>query len=229
MAYIRQEMKQEAKSQLSGKWGAVVGAFALFAVISGLISVIFYVDPNEITEVNYSSFMGLSFLSMIISLIVMSPLNLGWYILVLEVMRDLPVAFSHIFKGFKRIWAAIFTSFLYALFVSLWTLLLIIPGIIKSYSYAMCFYILADNDDVGALEAITRSRHMMNGHKGELFVLQLSFIPWFALCVITLGIACFYVMPYYNVTVANFYRRLKAENENESRIGHNEDFKDLAE
>lgn len=229
MAYIRKEMKQEAKSQLSGKWGAAAAAMALVMIVNSVLSIIFYIDPNEVTMANYGFMMSLGLISMFISLVIVAPLDLGWCIMSLEIMRGLPVAFSNIFKGFKRIWAAIFTSFLYVLFVSLWTLLLIIPGIIKSYSYAMCFYILADNDDVGALEAITRSRHMMNGHKWELFLLQLSFIPWFLLSILTLGLAMLYVGPYYNVTVANFYRRLKAENENESRIGHNEDFKDFAE
>ena len=93
----------------------------------------------------------------------------------------------------------------------LWSLLFVIPGIIKGYSYSMAFYILAENPDMTAKEAITESREIMNGHKWELFVLGLSFILWAFAIVFTLGIAAIYVEPYMQLTIANFYHNIKRQ------------------
>ena len=98
-------------------------------------------------------------------------------------------------------------------FIFLWSLLLIIPGIIKSYSYAMTPYILVDKPELSANEAIEESMRLMSGHKFDLFYLQLSFIGWFILALLTAGIGFLWLTPYYNSTVASFYLSLKAEDE----------------
>ncbi|MGN1031020.1 MAG: DUF975 family protein [Butyricicoccaceae bacterium] len=97
------------------------------------------------------------------------------------------------------------TSVVIGVFATLWTLLLIIPGIIAMYRYRMAMYIIHDDPEVGIMESIRKSKRMMVGHKMDLFVLDLSFIGWGLLCVITLGIACLYVIPYYMTTQAAFY------------------------
>lgn len=91
------------------------------------------------------------------------------------------------------------------------TVMLLIPGIVKSFSYSMSMYILAENKGMSAREAITRSKEMMNGHKLDLFVLYLSFFGWWLLCGITFGIAYIWVGPYMNAAVANFYNSIKGE------------------
>ena len=91
----------------------------------------------------------------------------------------------------------------------LWTLLLIIPGIIKSYAYRMVPYILADNPNLGADNAITLSRKMMDGNKFALFVLELSFIGWYLLGMLALGVGILFVYPYYNATEAQLYLVLR--------------------
>ena len=98
--------------------------------------------------------------------------------------------------------------FLMSLKIFLWSLLFIIPGIIKSYEYFAVPYILAENPEMSPLDAITQSKRMMHGHKFDLFVLYLSFIAWIFLVYITLGIAAIYVGPYMELTVANFYKSL---------------------
>ena len=100
---------------------------------------------------------------------------------------------------------------------SLWTILFVIPGFIKGYSYAMTPYILKDKfsaglTDIGATEAITESRKLMDGHKMDLFILDLSFIGWGLLGLITCGIGFIWITPYYRQTKANFYRSLVANN-----------------
>ena len=96
-------------------------------------------------------------------------------------------------------------------YIFLWTLLLIIPGIIKAFSYAMTSYILKDNPEIKNNEAIEKSMQMMQGHKMDLFLLYLSFIGWAILSVLTLGIGFIFLTPYVNAAVSHFYEDLKEE------------------
>ncbi|MDA3931506.1 MAG: DUF975 family protein, partial [Tenericutes bacterium] len=113
-------------------------------------------------------------------------------------------------SGFKGpIINYIITYILRSIFVFLWTLLLIIPGIIKSFSYAMTFYILADNPDLEPTEAIRQSQEMMSGNKWRLFKLYFSFIGWYILAALTFGIGYIFLEPYVQMSVANFYEDLK--------------------
>ena len=113
------------------------------------------------------------------------------------------------FCGFDDFWSAFKVTFLVGLFTFLWSLLFVIPGIIKSFSYSMSTYILAENKGKPALECINESKAMTNGHKMDLFVLGLSIIGWGFLCAITLGIASIWVIPYMQATYANAYNSLK--------------------
>ena len=99
-------------------------------------------------------------------------------------------------------------KFLQGLYVLLWSLLLIIPGIIAGYSYAMTGYILAENPELTASEAIARSKEMMAGNRFRLFCLHFSFIGWEILCTLTLGIGNLWLQPYKKTAVAAFYREV---------------------
>ena len=92
-----------------------------------------------------------------------------------------------------------------SLLTFLWSLLFIVPGIIASYRYALAPYLMAENPDMGVMEAIARSKELMNGSKWRLFCLQLSFIGWSLLCVLTLGIGYLWLAPYQNAAEAAFY------------------------
>ena len=119
---------------------------------------------------------------------------------------------SLIFSGFRtRPANGILTLFLRDLYVFLWSLLFIIPGIIKSFSYMLTEYILADNPSISAPEAIQLSRQMMNGHKWEAFVLKLSFIGWYILGALCCGVGVLFVTPYYEATMTQFYLTLRAQ------------------
>ena len=107
-------------------------------------------------------------------------------------------------------WRNVKTLFLRDLFRFLWGLLLIVPGIIKCYSYRMAPYILADRPELSGTEVLTLSRQMMNGHKWKTFVLDLSFLGWNILSALTFGLlGVFYVNPYRQCTNAELYRELK--------------------
>ena len=120
-----------------------------------------------------------------------------------------------LFSGFSSMFGKSLGLFvLEFVYTLLWTLLFIIPGIIKSYSYSMAFYLLKDNPELGPDEAITRSRKLMKGHKWELFVLQLSFIGWILLSILTCGIlAIFFVGPWMYLAQAKFYESIKENQE----------------
>jgi uncharacterized membrane protein len=99
------------------------------------------------------------------------------------------------------------------IFIWLWMLLLIIPGIIMSFAYAMTLYIVADSEYKGlsAMDAIRRSREMMRGYKWKLFCLQLRFLGWILLSILTFGILFFWVVPYIQMATINFYKDVKAD------------------
>ncbi len=109
-----------------------------------------------------------------------------------------------------KFWKEATVLFLFqTIYITLWSLLFIIPGIIKGIAYSMSFYILAENPGMSGNDAITKSKELMNGHKMEFFMLSLSFIGWILLLVVSCGIASFYVVPYMNMAVTNFYLEIK--------------------
>ena len=115
-----------------------------------------------------------------------------------------------VFRG-KEIFKVIFIIFSSKFYLFLWTLLFIIPGIIKSFSYAMTYFIINDHPEYSINQAITESRRMMDGHKMEYFILCLSFIGWFILSCITLGIGFLWLIPYFYTTSAAFYEEIAEE------------------
>ncbi len=106
--------------------------------------------------------------------------------------------FGRTFEGFVRL----------LIFTFLWSLLFIIPGIVKAFEYSMMFFLMADDKNLSAGEAQKKSMRLMNGHKMDLFVLYLSFIPWILVVAVTFGIASIYVMPYIELAYAAFYDKL---------------------
>ena len=100
---------------------------------------------------------------------------------------------------------------LVSIYTALWTLLFIIPGIIKGISYAMSYFVLIDNPEFTATQAIAESQRLMNGHKADYFMLQLSFSGWILLSILTCGIGFIFLVPYMETTNAHFYQTLKEE------------------
>ena len=111
----------------------------------------------------------------------------------------------------KNYWHKVWGMLLMTIFITLWSFLFVIPGIIKMFSYAMTPYILEENPELSANEAIDRSRAMMKGHKFDLFWLILSFIGWMILCIFTAGIGYLWLVPYMETAVAGFYEDVKAD------------------
>ena len=123
---------------------------------------------------------------------------------------EAPAGMDEVRTGFQSYGRTVGAMFLRDLFLFLWGLLCIVPGVVKRYSYRMVPYILADDPTIGAGDAITLSRKMMRGHKWNTFVLDLSFIGWDLLSILTLGLlGVFYVNPYQFSTDAELYQALR--------------------
>ena len=116
-----------------------------------------------------------------------------------------PGGIPTLFSGFAQFWRVLSVYILMGIFIFLWSLLLIIPGIIKACAYSQAPYILMDNPDMTAMECIAASSRLMRGYKGEWFVLQLSFIGWEILAALTFGILQIWLQPYIGIANAGFY------------------------
>jgi len=112
------------------------------------------------------------------------------------------------FYGFQTFVPSFVLQLLTTIFVLLWLLLFIVPGIIKALAYSMAPYILADNPEMSGLDAINASKEMMQGHKGRLFCLLFSFIGWFLLAILTFGVGFIFLAPYVATAKAEFYQDL---------------------
>jgi uncharacterized membrane protein len=184
------ELRRDARHQLSGQWGMAVLLCFVSAIISGIPGAIPYIGG-------------------VISILIAGPLALGLISCFVRLVRNEEFRFENLFDGFKNFASALLLQILVGLFTFLWALLLIVPGIIAACSYAMAFYILYDNPEIGAMGALNASKEMMKGYKFKFFCLQLSFIGWGFLCILTLGIGFLWLIPYINTSLANFYQNLK--------------------
>ena len=186
--------RESAWAQLTGNWKPAV----LFALVYTLI-----IGAME-------GCTALSFLS----IFVFSPLAYGYYVAFLGFKRTgEDVKIKSLFDGFKDYKRVLLTTLLQNIYIVLWTLLLIVPGIIKSISYSQTFFVLKDNPELKYNAAIERSMAMMEGHKMEYFCLTLSFIGWILLSILTLGIGLLWVSPYMATAMAHFYEYVKEDYE----------------
>jgi uncharacterized membrane protein len=184
------ELMRQAREALTGKWGLAIGTFVVYILILFAVQVIPVIGP-------------------IAGLIIGGPLVLGITIFSLSLSRKQDANLSQLFEGFNRFGIALGAYLLMVLFIILWMLLLIIPGLIAAISYAQTFYILAEDDKISAMEAIDKSKKMMYGYKWKYFCLGLRFLGWLLLCILTLGIGLLWLMPYIQVSAARFYDDIK--------------------
>ena len=218
-----QEFKNEALAALQGNWTPAVLAtlvvLAIIMVASGP-SVYSTVTMSQMTSMNTEALMdvirrtnGLNSLQMILSILVVFPLGIGFMNAFKELLfKGDNQLLSNTFRiGLSNYWHKVWGYLLMYILIILWSFLLIIPGIIKAFSYAMTPFILDENPELGASEAIHRSRMMMKNHKFDLFWLYLSFIGWFLLCCITCGIGFLWLTPYIDTAKAAFYEEVKAD------------------
>ena len=180
------QLRNIAWNALKGHWAEAVMAFVLYVVLATLAA---------------STVLGAVF--------VVLPLAFGFAIAMLKFLRGDFRAVDNLFAGFKSYGRSLGAVFMVKLYTFLWSLLFIIPGLIKDYAYSMTYFILEDDPQLSIDDAIEKSKVMMDGHKWELFVLDLSFIGWYCLVLVTVGIAALWVTPYILAAHAAFYEEIK--------------------
>jgi len=230
--FERRKYKSFAKKQLSGRWGIPV-LMTLFILIltlvfsipdvlqlvkSGYFSAIMNNDLAAAEEA-VNSARSTSFITSFVNLIVSAILTVASIGVYIKMSRSPePVSFSDFIDGFNN-WARAALGILWQrLFICLWSLLFIIPGIIKSIAYSQMFYIISEYKEISVTKAMRVSIEITKGHKGDLFVMYLSFIGWDILTCFTAGILSFWLIPYKNMTYINAYHSLMKEALESGRI-----------
>lgn len=213
-------IRARARENLRGNWGVSVATAFVASIFGALL-----INSGNVLEVTQTFSDAFSprlaaFFALItaatttvsiVKLVLGGVVQLGYVKFLLSQHDGGEFAVKDLFSQFDRFTVGFLQLFLRSLFIVLWSLLLVIPGIIKSYSYAMTPFIVADHPELTAKQAIRRSMELMQGHKGELFMLGLTFIGWELLNVLTLGIGSFWLNPYKNAAYAAFYREITAE------------------
>lgn len=187
------ELMRRARESLASRWGFGVGVMLLYYLV--------LVAANMVPAVGQ-----------IANLVISGPMMVGFCFVFLMLARRREVTVGQLFQGFNRFGTALGTYLLMAIFIFLWCLLLVIPGIIAAYSYAMAFFVLADDPDVSAMQAITRSKEMMRGNKWKLFCLCWRFFGWGLLCILTLGFGFLWLAPYVQTSLGHFYDDIRPPN-----------------
>ena len=190
----RAELKALAKQQIKGNIGILFVITLIIGLITGAASAII---PGIGTVV--------------VTFVLAPAFSLSIYNIYLALAMGKKPEVKDAFIGFSDFWSSFKVTFLVGLFTYLWSLLFVIPGIVKACSYSQAMYILAENPKMSAREAINRSKEMMEGHKMEYFVLNLSFIGWAILAPLTFGLLYIWLIPYMNATLTNFYNSVKPQ------------------
>ncbi len=185
------DLMTRARASLKGKWGLGVGIHAFWFLLSAII--------GGITGGG----------SALIQILIVGSISLGIAEVFLTIARKGDSGFARIFDGFKRFGTALGTYLLMVVFILLWSLLLIVPGIIAALSYSLAWYVLIDDPAAGPTEALSTSKAMMRGNKWKMFCLYFRFTGWFLLCIPTVGIGLLWLCPYMQTSLAHFYEDIK--------------------
>lgn len=213
----RVQLKAEAKSITKN---AAVSAYVFTLIYFAIVFVLKLIFDFAAT-VAEERIMLIMFLSFLVSLIT-TVLYAGYVIYTIGVRKGRTMPYTSLFDGFTFVGKIVVLEILISLFVSLWSLLLIIPGFIARYRYRFAFYNLYENPQISALEALRMSKAQTRGHKWELFVLDLSFLGWNLLCLLTLGILYIWIMPYIQQTDIGYFEACKKANGN-SNVSSSDD------
>jgi uncharacterized membrane protein len=176
------DLMSQARQRLQGNWGPGVLATLIFSVVMSTAQSL-----------------------LCVGMVLAGPLLLGRTLFFLRLGRGVVPDYGDLFNGFKQFGQSFVAWLLMGLFTTLWTLLLVVPGIMAALSYSMTYYILVDNPAMTGLDAIRRSKQIMYGHRWKLFCLHCRFLGWALLCLLTCGIGFLWLSPYVQTALARFY------------------------
>lgn len=197
----RAQIKANSKAQLGGN---LFGKIWLMALLAVLIQSLILCVAGFVPVVSY-----------FVPIVLAGPFGIGLSLVFMKLARNHnTVDLGDVFTSFSsRFGKDFLLGLMIAIFTTLWSFLFVIPGIVKSYAYSMAYYISLDHPEWGWQECINESKRITQGHKGELFVLDLSFIGWYLVGSFCLGIGVLWVYPYHYTAKANYYEALKANSQ----------------
>lgn len=200
--FERKTYKSIALKQLKNRWTTPVLITIFITVITSLINC-----PSFTEDSGISNFV---LLISLLGILVNSVMSLAETSVYCKLSRTRnPATFNDFIKGFSM-WAKAFLGHLwFTIWVTLWSFLFIIPGIVKAFAYSQMFYVIAENPEISVGQAMEISKVMTKGHKGDLFTMALSFLGWGILCILTAGIGFFWLNPYMKMSFTNAYHALK--------------------
>jgi len=205
---LRAKARDTLEHNLFGNlWITLVVLVFLFGVIVGIPGSL----GNGLSIGSVALFASLGVISFALSILIEGPMEYGLTRVMTNVARKSKKAdIKDLFVGYKEaLTESVVLGLLRIVFIFLWTLLLIVPGIIKAYAYSMAYYIQQDSEDKEWRSCLDKSQEMMRGYKGKLFLLDLSFIGWYIVGAICLGVGMLWVAAYHSVARAHFYEELK--------------------
>ncbi len=216
-------LRSLGRDALRGKWK--------LGVLGTLLYMVLVLIPMVILDAIFGNGTSPAGVSTIYSILISGPMTLGYAMFSISIFRKRETSPAEVFYGFERFGKALGLYIVMLVFIILWALLLIVPGIIAAFRYSMCFYILADNPDIGIMEALNESKRMMRGNKSKLFCLNISFIGWaflaglpimigtavmvplsgmidysyYTVAIYILGVGFLWLTPYMEVSMIAFY------------------------
>lgn len=194
--------RNKAREALSGIWNMAAVAFLVYEVL----------NLTTIYAFGYKMELG-NYYSLAVCFFFTIPLSMGCSFLFLDVSNRKGVRTETLFEAFRSYVRYVTAGVLMVVYIILWMLLFVIPGIVKLYSYSMTFYIMRENPGMDGEQAIQLSMRMMHGRKWDYFKLHLSFMGWLLLGLLTLGVGLLWLFPYICTAEAEFYKELKKEYE----------------
>ena len=198
-----QYYKNRALASLEGKWGTAAIASLIFFVITMGIDWTITMPMGDNILMSYST-------SGIWTLLCL-PLSWGFVVYFLDLIRNKELSYGQLFDGYKDFLRIFLAEFLTNLLIAIGCILLIVPGIILAAGLVMTDFILKDDKEISAIDAMKKSWAMTDGHKAELFWLFLSFLGWMILSFFTLGIGFLFLYPYMQSALAHAYEDLKQD------------------
>lgn len=219
MKLISAEYKEIARDALKGNWGRAIGAMLIAACLGAFFTSLYFISHFmfimsvairifENLPHYFLMLVGIGIVLAVFFFFAGGPARFGYIDFNLALLDRREAVPSMVLGRFSLIWKGMYMKialFFYELF---FTILLIIPGIVTMYAYAMVPYILEEKKDYTVGKAMKMSRKIMRGHKWELFCLRFSFLGWYILSLLTFGLALFYVLPYMNTAEAVFYNEI---------------------
>lgn len=214
-------LKERAKVSLKQDLGAAMAVYIIYMTIISVSTV-----PSAISNAmnvissaldSQSDQFGINFLSFsitapILTVVLSGFLSVGMARFYLNLADRKKAQISDLFSQIPHFGNVLVYMLLSTIFIFLWSLLFLVPGIIAALGYAMAPYILAEHPEISAPDALKMSKQMMKGNKGKLFRLQLSFIGLSLLCVLTFGIGYLFLFPYMQASVAEFFNEVSGKN-----------------